>query len=372
MTSGSFGGLIGPSSDYKTWSGSDGKYEITADLKRYKWNDYTCTYQSRTGSKSSIFGNYLPLTIDMGSPWTSSDDLVLQSKLVSAVREHDFDLGVAVAQGKLTVELVTTNLGKLGKAILFVKRGDIFNAARQLGCSPKTSRLKPSDISGRWLELQYGWLPLVDDCFNAAKAFEAITNGPRKTVVRVTRTRKDVAHDFVGINPPDVPHVCNRQHSKAILYELSEVLSGSRSLGLLDPLSVAWELIPYSFVVDWFIPIGSYLDNLNVIPNLKGRFLTTSFRRNVTQSSPITATPAFIGASVRQKLVEVSRVPSTGLTTSFPEFKPFVKAMSPRHIWNAISLAQQRFSSKDRIDYVTKPLIPPVPRIGDRFPRRRR
>jgi hypothetical protein len=32
--------------------------------------------------------------------------------------------------------------------------------------------------------------------------------------------------------------------------------------GLLDPLAVAWELVPLSFVVDWFINVGSFLDSL--------------------------------------------------------------------------------------------------------------
>jgi hypothetical protein len=35
-------------------------------------------------------------------------------------------------------------------------------------------------------------------------------------------------------------------------------------LGLTNPLSAAWNLATLSFVVDWFIPIGDYLDALDV------------------------------------------------------------------------------------------------------------
>jgi len=31
--------------------------------------------------------------------------------------------------------------------------------------------------------------------------------------------------------------------------------------GLLDPLSLAWELLPLSFVVDWFTGVGNFLDS---------------------------------------------------------------------------------------------------------------
>jgi hypothetical protein len=32
-------------------------------------------------------------------------------------------------------------------------------------------------------------------------------------------------------------------------------------LGLINPAVVAWELVPFSFLVDWFIPVGKFLDS---------------------------------------------------------------------------------------------------------------
>jgi hypothetical protein len=34
------------------------------------------------------------------------------------------------------------------------------------------------------------------------------------------------------------------------------------ALGLTNPALVGWELVPFSFVVDWFTPIGSWLESL--------------------------------------------------------------------------------------------------------------
>lgn len=35
-----------------------------------------------------------------------------------------------------------------------------------------------------------------------------------------------------------------------------------QSLGLVNPLSVAWDLVPWSFVIDWFTGIGTFLGGL--------------------------------------------------------------------------------------------------------------
>ena len=35
----------------------------------------------------------------------------------------------------------------------------------------------------------------------------------------------------------------------------------ANQLGLVNPASVAWELIPFSFLVDWFLPVGKFLES---------------------------------------------------------------------------------------------------------------
>lgn len=34
-------------------------------------------------------------------------------------------------------------------------------------------------------------------------------------------------------------------------------------LGLTNPAEVAWEVVPFSFVIDWFIPVGNFLSSLD-------------------------------------------------------------------------------------------------------------
>ena len=32
-------------------------------------------------------------------------------------------------------------------------------------------------------------------------------------------------------------------------------------VGMINPATVAWELVPFSFAIDWFLPVTSFLDS---------------------------------------------------------------------------------------------------------------
>jgi hypothetical protein len=304
---------------------------------------------------------YTPgFSFDAPISWTSNDQLRLLQKLLQRVKSHDFNLAVNLGQLHQMVDLLESNLRKLGRAAIALKRGNFAIAARQLGAKPRGTRLKTGDISGRWLELQYGWLPLLGDSFEAAKAFEAISNGPRSQLYRVSNKKESIGNGSQSKALFDVPY--KERLTRYIQYECVEEMGFARQLGLLDPLSVAWELLPWSFVADWFIPIGSYLDLVNQVPSLKGRFLTTEVRKREalgqgkvgiksnfyqlfgsTWSRPHFYSPTRIPI-LRQKRTDLTRTYSESLPVPFPDMH-LGGAVQGRRVWNAISLAQQRFGA---------------------------
>lgn len=70
----------------------------------------------------------------------------------------------------------------------------------------------------------------------------------------------------------------SHQESKRILALLTEVNTPALA-GLQDPLSVAWELLPYSFVLDWFIPVGNYLQARALPQAISGQYIISYRRR---------------------------------------------------------------------------------------------
>lgn len=380
MTVGSTGTLppnplaFGPDCNYKFWGGSDGKFEVVGGSSRVKWNNYSCDvignsvkYPYVKIMYTWLGGGVYSETFEVAVGWNNGtfnfDDnnrywpayrpmSECLSDILNQVKGHDFNLGVELAQGKQTVRLLSDNLGRLGRAALALKRGDFAGAARCLGVSPrKGSKLKPSDISGRWLELQYGWLPLLSSSYEAMKAFAEIANGPRKFLFRSSRRRK--ATWELSTAPTTCTLRVEGYVRTALQYEMYEEMSMSRQLGLEDPLSIAWELTPWSFVVDWFFPFGNYLSLLNQIPKLKGRWLVTDSL--VVERSKVKANYLAINRGPPLWKQDVLQLPDftywmnktkrtyleTPPAVPFPNFKFGLD--SSKRFYNALALAHQRF-----------------------------
>jgi hypothetical protein len=392
MTTGSYGLLppasydpvvASPQASYKTWSGLNGKTEVFSGSLRTKWNPYSMEARSLLGSAAPIVlrGKGSPGTAYAGKDVTwnfgggrtligrlglnNSIDSYLQNqafqKLLSRIKGHDFDLGVNIGQMGQTVNLLAGTLGSLGRAALALKRGDFASAARQLGARPRPSKLEAKDVSGRWLELQYGWLPLISDSFEAAKAFEEISNGPRRTTFKASVSQPLL--EELSISAANFSCVVKGRKSRRLQYEMYEEMSANRQLGLYDPMSIAWELTPWSFVVDWFVPVGTYLDNLNQIPHLSGRWLINDYCKYEMQSpdwiwknqnqlsTGNPQVPFADGKSVRivsHPLMAISSSKMARSVSNSPPAVPLPKlnvggAIHGRRLWNAISLAHQRF-----------------------------
>jgi len=329
----------------RTSSGNNGKYETVGGVSRAKWNNYSLFIREET-SVASTAGQYanMGVGINYATVFSANDQLRLLSKLSSKARSHDFNLAVNVAQGKQTVGMVVDLLKSMGLAALDARRGNFPSAIRRFNVSPgRKSKFKYKDISSRWLELQYGWLPAMGDSYEALLAYQNLT---QKRTTRFTASITVKGSWEASASPGIYKGPGFYTGSRFIRCELTESISAARTLGLTDPLSVVWEVIPWSFCIDWFLPVGSYLENLNVIPKLVGRFLQTDFIRGYEYAKPINDTPSNIfyyklrGTS---KPVRVIRSVTSSLSVPSPRFISLADAMSTKRIYNALALAHQRF-----------------------------
>lgn len=121
-------------------------------------------------------------------------------------------------------------------------------------------------ISSNWLEYQYGWAPLLQliSALRAQAAQEAaLAKMPLMTVKHTV-----VDNDSLPGRPGNYGLWSVSGHIKNIVFVRLDYrvtdnnLATLDSLGLANPLALAWNLAPLSFVVDWLIPVGNTLQGL--------------------------------------------------------------------------------------------------------------
>lgn len=338
----------------KSWSGADGAH---VGISPTPWHPYGVIISEFSNTKGET--SWLPdQRLFAGeTPWTDNDDLALLAKLAAAVKGHEFNLGVALGQGRQTADLVVSTVVRFTQSVRALKRGRIDQALRYLGAPPKKNvrmlynprTLTDKDVSAMWLEIQYGYIPLIMDVHASCAAFAALTD-------KMRTSRFIVKHSASGSNSAEYMNSgfvagVNRQTYRKSVYlraELTELPSPARSLGLQDPASIVWELVPFSFVVDWFIPIGTYFEVLSQIPNLSGRFLTswkTTVKTDFTGQEffhPVGGWKRnFEGASSTGVWIESGRSSATTLPVPRPKFKSIGDALSVGRIKNAVALLHQ-------------------------------
>lgn len=159
-----------------------------------------------------------------------------------------------------------------------------YDAWKALKGKKKWRNFKPRDVAAANVVTNYGVLPLYNDLYDSYEALTSkITDGIWQ---RVTCQRQ--LKDF-----GDVPASGNYQgkdewawtySERAVLYVKLKVDEPKFTMG--NPLELAWELIPFSFVVDWLIPIGnalSALDALHGVQDIRGT-VTRKWKSAITST----------------------------------------------------------------------------------------
>lgn len=318
--------------------------------------------------------NLLPrIHADMADTFSANDQIANLGKLRERIAGSSFNAGVALGEAPRALSMIGDTAKQIYSALKLVKRGKPVAAAKVLF---GTNKLKTSPLPGKgvragrtaihrdgktivvqdgqhavasnWLALQYGWMPLVSDIYDGAVFIDHQLRNP--VVHRVSATRYangSMAGNYGDIYLTTTPAWIRKQHRQISSQRIVALLKEKDTIrlsGLTDPASVAWELLPYSFVVDWFIPIGNYLHAKALANALTGTFVTTR-RRIITGTGKLPTAKA--GWTMDSKLkysgnqstyVKIVRTVSTSLSIPLPEVKPLGQVASWAHALNGVAL----------------------------------
>lgn len=137
----------------------------------------------------------------------------------------------------------------------------------------KVDRYRTKDFFGDlWLEYSYGWKPLLSDVYSHAEALaEYLTqhqNVVRRAGARASSSQEKTSRGSVSLDWAYFRYTKVSKRGEVGVRYSNENVSAANVFGLQNPLLVAWELVPFSFVVDWFLPIGNAIESLTATDGL--------------------------------------------------------------------------------------------------------
>lgn len=184
----------------------------------------------------------------------------------------ELNVGQFVAEFSQTRDLVCDAARLIARAALDVKRGRLDSALRTLtNASTRKHKRAPTlqdTFAKRWLALQYGVLPLISDVYGACETLaNHMVGRPIRFTARgtestsVSYTGGSSVYDYPSpLLGTEVRSTQIRATTGYLCEVTNSTLQSISKMGLDNPALLAWELLPFSFVVDWFFKVGDFLE----------------------------------------------------------------------------------------------------------------
>lgn len=251
-------------------------------LKNYQSNMWRPTSaQWASDTRDSALGAYLARK-EAGFGGVSSN----------AISQAHTDVSADLAQGIASLLVTFGEAGKtrdmLLKAIDYLRRPmrDVWKIGRKM-----TGKQRVDKANEWWLEGRYGWRPFIYDVMSNidAQQTEARSRLTKKGSIPVWESSERLAIATYGwnglITKVWLDVLCQGVVSVGQTGDFrAGVLNGLRKFGAYDLVGAGWDLIPYSFVVDWFCNVGAAAGAMQAYALLDERVGWTTYTRKCTSS----------------------------------------------------------------------------------------
>jgi len=282
-------------------------------------------------------------------------------KLFGKLKGEGANLANMLGERKQVAKSIGNVLNILVYTVRDLRRGNIGSAVRRMGGDPLSARkLRKKDIADQWLSLQYGWKPLLSDVYDVVNGLHKRESSGLKIFRESSKVVMSAPSDsswayWTGANPRNFG---TRSTTAVCKYMIrckpNMVLAEPAALGFTNPLVVAWEVTPWSFVVDWFLPVGRYLEQLSAdhgwifydgcVSSLVKSHENATVTATLNYSSAGWDYTNLYGWSGECSYVRFDRTTLGGFP--IPSLPTFKNPLSFAHVANSIALLSQLMSKR--------------------------
>lgn len=333
------------------WSPGDQTYKLQGDLLQAFDDKPLGSNQYFVEKSPSDYAANLPP--DLLSKELEVGDRAY-SRLLSKLRDEKVNVAQCFAERKQTFSLISDIAVRVARGFANAKRGNVSGALSSI--FPTNLKELGSDV----LAFDFGVRPLLSDIHGLVAFIQQKEAATDRGTDFISRDKYDlppttvysaISNDWVYCKTEVI-----QSGSVEVKYKLtfavdSRIVTDAKSLGLTDPLALAWEVTPWSFVADWLLPIGTFIADLSSLTGLRyvrghrtvTYKMTTVFRRTF---GGIKSVQNFTGPRmVVETRCEHVRVARSLLTE--PPSTPLPHTRNPftgAHMRDALSLILQRRS----------------------------
>lgn len=178
----------------------------------------------------------------------------------------------------------------------------------------------------KWLQYIYGVAPTYASIFDTA---EVLTKDLQAGVVVLGKVKAKLVKKGDYTNPYGTESRYTVARSTGhYQYTIKDPkLLQLSQLGFTNPLAITWELLPWSFVLDWFVDVGGYINRMDYALGVSDIWWQYSGRVKSFAHVTYTKTPTPLNTqpciALATRLHHKRSLPSKVVANSFKGLKPF-------------------------------------------------